>query len=75
MRSESLRRLSDRLAGHILTGQPPTNNELAAMAQQLMEDARIAAVLETLPFDVTAALLNYMPETPFVRTALGKRQT
>lgn len=53
MISESLRRLGDLLAGHILNGQPPTMDQLSAMSLELLDHARVVAVMETLPFDVT----------------------
>lgn len=67
MISEALYRLADRIAGDVLEGTTPSLEELAAIVQQLMDHARTASFMETLPFVVAAPLVDLLPEMVFVR--------
>jgi hypothetical protein len=67
MISDALYSLADRIAGDVLQGHTPSQEELAAIAQQLMGHARTARIMETLPFVVADPLVDLLPEMVFVR--------
>jgi hypothetical protein len=67
MISDDLYALADRLSINALAGIPLPASLCACMAHALMEHARAAKILETLPFNVTAALVEEVPEGALVR--------
>ncbi len=67
MISDDLYALADRLSVNALTGIPLPASTCACMARALMDHARVAAVLETLPISVTTALIEEVPEGALVR--------
>jgi hypothetical protein len=58
MISDALTRMADHLAGYALHGRAVEPEHAACIARELMDHARTVAVLETLPFDLTTALLD-----------------
>ncbi len=67
MISDDLYNLADLLSVYAASGRPVPASTAGCMAHGLMEHARAAAVLETLPFSVTTALIEEMPEGALVR--------
>jgi hypothetical protein len=58
MISTELETLADRLLGYAAKGRSMEPEVCACMASALLDHARTARVLETLPFDVTIAMVD-----------------
>ncbi len=74
MISDDIANLSDRLVGHLMHNTSPSHEEMAAMAAELLKFSGIVRAMETLPLDVTFALLTETPEWPLVRSAVETRE-
>ena len=64
---------ADRLLGHAARGTAPSAEELAAITELLLDCADRVSVLETLPFEVTTALLDCIPEGRLARAVAETR--